>query len=120
MQFQTQYRVLKTSWGIAIDISGTLEETTTEESSMIISETHLSSVLREQLIMGLESILSDKETVRRKYTIDIQAVSFNFCDFQTDSLFWASRDWLAKALNIKVAEPEIIYDKVENKYFFNR
>lgn len=117
LEFQTKYRVLKTSWGIAIDITGLLLDTTADKNVLAVSEKGLTSDQKNQITLGLESILN-KIPADKKYNIDIQKVWFNPCDFQTEGLFWASRDWISKALDIKTSEPEISYDKTQNKYFF--
>ena len=118
LQFNTKYRVLKTSWGIAIDIEATFEEIASDKNILTFSEQSLTPNEKEQIIMGLEDLLSVSDLGNKKYTIDIQKVLFNPCDFQVEGLYWASRDWLSKALNIKTMEPEISFDKTSNKYFF--
>ena len=118
MQFNSKYRVLKTSWGIAIDIEATLDEVNSDKNILTISEQSLTPNEKEQIIMGLESVLTQSDLKNKSYTIDIRKVWFNPCDFQLEGLYWASRDWLFKALNIMTTEPEISFDKALNKYFF--
>jgi len=118
MEFQTKYRVLKTSWGIAIDLGGILEESNSGNNILIVSESTITADEKEQIISGLNSILTTALTTKKKYKVDINKIWFNYTDFQLDGLYWASRDWLTKALNINVKEPEISYDKSSNKYNF--
>ncbi len=118
MEFQTKYRVLKTSWGIAIDLTGILNENILDKNILTVSEKSLTPEEKEQIESGLNSVLIKIATSNKSYTIDIQKVWFNYTDFQIDGLYWASRDWLIKALNIKMEEPEITYDKTTNKYSF--
>ncbi len=87
LEFQTQYRILKTSWGIAIDISGTLKESLAGKNVLTISEKGVTPEEKEQLIQGLESVLTQMTVDSKKYNIDIQKIWFNPCDFQTDALF---------------------------------
>ena len=119
MEFQTKYRILKTSWGIAIDISGTVKESAADKNVLTISDRGVTPEEKEQTLQGLESVLTQITVDSRKYNIDIQKIWFNPCDFQTDALFWAGRDWISKALHLKSSEPEILYDRTLNQYSFN-
>jgi hypothetical protein len=118
MLFYTQYRVLKTSWGIAIDMEGVLEEISADKNTITISEKILIQNEKEQIETGLQSVFSEIANKDKKYTIEIQKVQFNYSDFQLDGLYWASRDWLSKALKTKISEPIVSYDKIFNKYLF--
>jgi hypothetical protein len=115
LRHYTKYRVLKTSWGIAIDFTGNIKEVNSSKTIITISDNSLAIAHKEQIELGFKSLSVEIADTNKTFYIDIQKVDFNLCDFQIDGLYWACREWLSKALNIRVTEPEIIYDKVGNK-----
>ena len=117
MQYFSKYRVLKSSWGIAINITGSIEEIISAENEFQVVGKSLTAADKAQIIQGLKS-LSDNFP-GKKYSICVQELNFNYCDFQIEALYWASRDWLSKALNIKVSDPEVFYNSKDRKYIFN-
>jgi hypothetical protein len=116
LQYFSKYRVLKSSWGIVIDIKGNIEEINSTENEFQIAEKSLTPAEKEQVKRALKSLSDNFHG--KKYSICLQEITFNDCDFQIEGLYWACRDWLSKALNIKVNDPEVTYNAKARKYIF--
>ncbi len=78
-QFTSKYRVLKTSWGIAIDIKGNITESQTGENYFIVSDNGLFPEENELVILGLQSLTSYFKN--KKYFVEIQEITLSLLDF---------------------------------------
>lgn len=53
-----------------------------------------------------------------KIHVDVQRVEFNYCDFQSEILFFLSASWLFQTVLDQELKFDWSYDKAANRYNF--
>lgn len=128
----SSYRIIKSQWGIAIDITGeiaSLENYKEKEFCIKIDEGLWIRILNavtceeEKLIYtGLKKI-SELIKLASPYKFDsliiFHAIEYNPCDYQTEGLIPAIYQWVSEALKIDTPNIEVRFNKNLNKYEFN-
>ncbi|WP_075343642.1 hypothetical protein [Tenacibaculum agarivorans] len=127
--FKHKFRVLKTTWGIAIDIGATFvkkEKGHSEDNYPISLDREIEidfSALKnipdfqkDFLIKGLKWVENhiDKSTV-----IKIHELSHNFTDYQNEGLFYAIAEWASLVFDFELPNYDVTFSKKDNKYLFN-
>lgn len=112
------FRVLQTSWGIAIDISGSVKEIESIDHTIVVSAS-IGEDVKNEIIKGLKSVLSEAFFSTKKFAVEIKKIEYSLVDFQFDALYWASRDWLSQTLKVDFAKPKVSYNASSNKYLFS-
>jgi hypothetical protein len=126
-----EYRFIKSSWGIAIDIAGNHEcfENQPSVGKMIapkiwleIVDDKLNESERNWIEKGLKTVdekILSKITGSKSILIKISEVSFNPCDYQPEGLFAAIIEWTSKEFDFEKPKINIEFDKKQNKYLIN-
>jgi hypothetical protein len=129
------YRLIKSSWGIAIDVTAECTSKSIfckkNESVVVDICPGLWGVIFDDRIPknevqfiweGLRHICKSiltKSPYKNDTLITIHSVEFNFCDYQPEGLAPAIIGWAANALGFDEPELNVVFDKKENKYKFN-
>ncbi len=126
-----KYIVLKSSWGIAIELD--MEE--------IVSSPILDTDIPvfEDVYLRIGASLNIKESIvtywsvkalndlRREISIEkkannlcyyIKTLDFSFTDFQEEGIYGAIVGWFSKFYGLKLVLPTVEYDKDINRYIF--
>lgn len=126
-----EYRFIKSSWGIAIDVAGNHEffENQPSIGKMImptiwleIVPANLSERERKLIEKGFKAVskkILSKITDSKFILINISEISFNPCDYQAEGLFTAIIEWASKEFNFEKPKISIEFDKNQNKYLIN-
>ncbi len=134
MESTYSYRIIKSSWGIAIDITADVLPLVGNERAAI----EVGQGLRLAVDPGLGLKLSQQEhqmlaaglrlteegmteIVQRDgpFVIQIDDISFNPTDYQEEGLAYALASWVAHHFNLSLALPPVHFSKQENRYIFN-
>jgi hypothetical protein len=134
MKSTYSYRIIKSSWGIAINITADVlpladgERTATKirQGLWLSVDPGLGLKLSQQehqmLAAGLRLIGEGMaEIVQRDgpLVIQIDDISFNPTDYQEEGLAYALASWVAHHFNLSLALPPVHFFKQENRYTFN-
>lgn len=130
INFESYFRLFKSSWGILIGIKGDIidDEISFVEKNIyhIVDEIYLELNIPLQnkyvhenktyLINGIKwvkNVFPDKKILLR-----INEVDLNFCNFQVEGLFFGVANWICKYYNMELPEYECRFNNEENKYYF--
>lgn len=126
------YSVLKSSWGIEIDIAGECTSMSNYVDNnacknldhglwIIVKDDILLDIELEYLYKGLKMV-SDSIISNSPYKSDtliiINSVSYCFCDYQEDGLVPAIIYWAASLFNFEAPKIEVSFNKEANRYEF--
>lgn len=125
-----KYRVLKSSWGIAIDIDLTaishedLETSEVEDIDSMVSfaildynfDRDLRPIIKEGIADILEFIYSKIST--KAICFLIHKIEYTPTDFQKEGLYYAIQDSIYAYFNESPLHHKIEFDKSANKYIF--
>ncbi|HEX9059664.1 MAG TPA: hypothetical protein VF941_05765 [Clostridia bacterium] len=131
--FNHTYRVIKSSWGIVIDVSGELTSISTYDNKSsckminsglwcIITDERLSETEKKYLYDGLEMVgkaIASNSSYKNETLIIINSVTYSFCDYQEEGLTAAIIQWAANAFNFEAPKINVAFNKEHNKYEFN-
>jgi hypothetical protein len=113
-----KFRVLKTSWGIAIDIDASFsfkDRKINEDIELDLSELDIPIFQQKYLFEGLKWI---QHFIKEPVIIVVHALKHNFTDYQDEALCFAFAEWASSAFNFKIPCYEVTYDREEYKYVF--
>lgn len=123
-----EFRILKISWGIAIDIDTRFTKkergkTTTNHLVSVEREIevdfsglkNITDIQKEFLVKGLQWV---EEYLDVSTIIKIHKLGYNLTDYQNEGLFYAIAEWASLAFNFQLPAYEVAFDKKENKYVF--
>jgi hypothetical protein len=127
-----EYRVLKSTWGIAIDIEATYKILKTEPeigqkiSSRIslnlqVNDYVLLDEEKDWIIKGLKVVCEEiySRINNSEYVlIIIHKIDYYPCDYQIDGLASAIIAWASQEFNFISPKIDIEFDKKANKYLF--
>lgn len=131
INYKHKYRVIKSSWGIAIDIDGAVMSITDFKDKDNCKEIYpgiwwfcemdplSQGEASHWLLKGLEILYNDilKYSPYKDGTlIIIKSYWFNMCDFQEEGLVAAIIEWVAKALNFDLPHIDVSFCKDTNRY----
>lgn len=123
-----KYKVLKTTWGISIEIIGEITDHSPDEKCCRVCNDlwcelpdRLDISEKEYIIKGLEMLCYDikRSFARSPTVIVIRRVNYNLCDHQEDALTAAVVDTVSKALCIDTVQVKVDFDRENNKYLFD-
>jgi hypothetical protein len=128
--YESYYRLFKTSWGILIGFAGNIRKDLGNKETNLIKINdflylklnipnqnkfiHDNRYLLENGILWVANILPDKTHV----IIEINKIDLNFCNFQIEGLFFGMSNWLCSYYNIDIPNYYSKYDKNTNSYLF--
>ena len=142
-----KYRMIKTSWGIAIDIYGRVCDYDVLGDNKIFLENVVKicdeiSILflpdknekvgpnesynqmhpddYHYLLEGLKKVSQDilRYTKYKNTLIIINRMEYNLCDFQEEGIVAGIMEWAAKAFGFESPKIEAIYQKEVNRYIY--
>jgi hypothetical protein len=124
-----KYRVLKSSWGIAIDVTARFDFSASPENAdsisdgihLVIDDQTLPNEYFELVETGV-NLMSDriKECdVEFPLCVRITELKFNPCDFQPCGIPWAVAGWITSELEISPPAVSIEFDKTANCYVYD-
>jgi hypothetical protein len=127
-----QYRVLKSSWGIAIDItaeaiplssfSGITLEITTALRLIVEKDAGVSSKDLGYLIKGLKLVADEISRTRKTdepLVIRIVNLCYSLCDYQEEGAACAIANWAALLFGFSAPEIPVFFNKEKNRYIFD-
>ena len=124
-----QYRVIKSSWGIAIDIGGEIVFATEAPfgAARVLDGIYVSvgpswvdDCQRRAIADGVKQMASSVRAACPRgevATARILDVSYNPCDYQAEAVPWAVAGWIAEALQAPPPEVSVEFDAKRNRYF---
>ena len=125
------YRLLKSSWGIRIAITGRTEdvhsapEDVTQRGRVSVQFSDAAAVLaddfRAEIVAGL-SMIEDEIVGARNgadVSVTVEDVKFNDADFQIEGLRVAMLRWAEQQFNLPEHPVEASFDRSLNRYFFS-
>ena len=128
--YKSSYRIIKSQWGIAIDITGeiTLFDKDKEKGYRKIDDglwIRIISILKceekEYIYTGLKDIsklIINASPYKNNTLIRIHAIDYNPCDYQIEGLIPAIYQWISGILTINTPKIETKFNKSLNKYEF--
>lgn len=128
ISFNHKYKVLKSTWGISIEIIGEITEYSCDKEYRQITCDYLCELPdylniseKEYIIKGLLFLHEDIKRILNcpQIVIIIRQVSYNVCDYQEDGLTAAIVDTISKSLCIDTVQINVDYDKNSNRYLFD-
>jgi len=129
---QADFKYIKASWGISIRIS-IAEQIVNEIASPLdkeivkISENfllsfgdvHVTQGGRRYLRKAIEDNLHILETVIRIQTIfTITSIEYAYSDYQDEGMYCVMINWLNNRFGLNIKLPEISFNSITNKYYF--
>jgi hypothetical protein len=125
-----EYRLIKSSWGIAIDIEASYVclKTPPTFGERISNNIWLTSNIKplslsesqfQWILKGLKLIsekITHKIDVKEHVLITISNIELNPSDYQIDGLALAIIGWTCQEFNISSPKLDIEFDKMNNKY----
>ncbi len=126
-----RYLVLKTSWGIAINLraqrvySKLKPEGANVVAERIYLDVHERMLSNEEvlwLVRGLKMVagnLAKKICDNRYVIVRIVEVEFNDCDFQAEGLADAIIRWSAEVFELDIPQAGVFFDKQAKRYVFD-
>ena len=127
-----KFRFIKSSWGIAIDITGThitLKNTPNSKYRKISSKIWLDLQSqninlneRKWIYKGLELVADNiisKINISDYVLITISKTDFNICDYQPDGLYCAVVCWASEEFDFLCPKINIEFDKKQNQYLID-
>lgn len=123
-----KFRLLgKTSWGIAIDISGNSSHHFSTTSSFIKINENLyfdadalpfsQKEYLEYLAAGLKWVSAHIDNTN-SLLITFETVRFNYADFQEEGLFFAAAGWASSHFGFVMPDYKFHFDHEKHKYIF--
>ena len=128
------YRVIKSSWGISIDIVGEYTSMSTYNDNdksfcqvvnsglwLIVKDNNLSKNELKYLIDGLKMVsdlITSKSLYKNDTLVIISSVSYSLCDYQEEGLTPAVIKWAANMFNFEAPRKLVSFNKETNKYEF--
>jgi hypothetical protein len=123
-------RILKSSWGIAIDLraravlaakpkAGAMR--VAERVQLDVSKVQLPDEDNEQLIRGLK-IMAAKIMAAQPHgyvVIEVDKVEYTPTDYQPEGLAAAMIGWAAEEFNLTQPDMDVYFDKAKNRYVFS-
>lgn len=106
------YRLLQSSWGIAIDMEATVEA---HDYAAIDYEMIAGRFTRRQLDCLRKGVSLSGQNVK----VCIKSIRYNPCDYQDEGLAMAVCDLICIARNIPKRKIEVHYDKEQGRYIYN-
>ena len=123
-----KYKVLKSTWGISIEIIGEITDNSfNKEYCQIFCDfgcelpDDLNISEKEHIIKGLAFLYEDIKNIldRPQIVIIIRQVNYNLCDYQEEGLTAAIVEAVSQALCIDTIQTDVVFDQKSNKYLFN-
>ena len=121
-----KYRLLKSSWGIAIDIDFDIinyvepdAHKITDMTYLRIKEENLEEEIVKALILGIKDISTQLDNKDESKTIVINKVIYNYAHFQIEGIYCAIQEGICKHIGISPPKVDVIFDKTKNKYIFS-
>ncbi len=127
----TTFRFLKSSWGIWAEMTCEdviLSDFNSDDRLFEISkQIYLSTTSRKMPEAGLKflcnAIYHNKvtiETIVPKITVlHVTNMELALCDYQDEGLYCVMIQWLNERYGLQIPQPDIVYNKVKNKYIFS-
>ncbi len=134
MKSVSTYKILKTSWGIWIQITASTKKLIYKDENLLeayqvspkifIRESpELNIYLNEDnlkfLIGGLKWVAKKiEESIETPILITFEHIQLMLNDFQKEGLFYSSAFWASEHFKFKMPEYKYSYNRLENKYEF--
>lgn len=125
------YRVLKSSWGISIelDMEEIKEPSILDSDLQVFDNVYLrvgdqmrikKSIVEYWSAKALNDLKNEINIVKKHKNICyyIKGVGFSFVDFQEEGIYCAILGWFAKFYDVNISLPEVEYDKYNKRYIF--
>jgi hypothetical protein len=125
------YKILKSSWGIWISITATIQYTQVRKGrpDLINRSTGLrfekaaiglSEIYRAALAAGWDKVAASAErSAGNEVRVIVEDVKFVDTDFQVEGLSVAMVRWAEKAFNLDTWPVEVSFDRSANRYDFD-
>ncbi len=115
------FKILKSSWGIWLQITGTSIPNDNKEHlfKVNLNKLNLFPEELEYINSGFEWIapIIEKKTLL-KSTIEITKIQMILTDYQKEGLFYGIVFWLSEHFNFEMPKFEYEFDRKMNKYVF--
>ena len=121
MTTTSTFRILKSSWGIWIQITGTSK--ITNEQTHTIKSAHpnfgLSPEESKFIEQGFKWITGKFDLAENTaYQVNIDNIQIADCDFQAEGLFYAIAFWVSEHFGFEMPQFRYSFNKEENRYEF--
>ena len=129
---KSSYRIIKSQWGIAIDIVGeitSLENCIANADSIKIDNglwikilCKLSYEEEQYIYSGFKSIselIINALPYKANTLVIIHAIEYSLCDYQIEGLIPAIYQWVSGILKINIPKVEVEFNKKLNRYEFD-
>ena len=129
---KSSYRVIKTQWGIAIDIIGEITSWDNYKEKVFCKKIDdglwvriLNTLTYDEenfVYAGLKAIsesINLASPYRFNSLIIFHAIEYNLCDYQPEGLIPAIYKWVSDTLKIDTPKIEARFNIASNKYEFN-
>ncbi|MDA6070852.1 hypothetical protein NJT12_14635 [Flavobacterium sp. AC] len=130
--YESYFRLFKSSWGILIGFKGEILEMS-EEFEMndlikindflylqlnISNENKYIHNNKTKLENGIQWV-SEIFPKQKKVLIKINEIDLNFCNFQIEGLFFGIASWICNYYKVEMPNYHSTFDKDSNKYLFS-
>ena len=122
------YRIIKSSWGVAIDITAEMTSVPIVGAKQVTDTIYLSmeapiglmSEERAYLVGGLRLVADQiHSTLNAPVMIRILELTFNHCDYQPEGLACAIAGWVAQEMGFEPPTIQVTFDRQLNQYQFD-
>lgn len=128
-----EYRFIKSSWGIAIDLVGNhkIVEEKPHNAKLITpriwlelqtAQSNLTEMEVDWIVKGLKAVsgkINSKTADSSFILINLTEITFNPCDYQQEGLLCAVIEWASNEFNFDTPEIKIEFDENKNRYLIN-
>jgi len=123
------YRVLKSSWGVAIDVDAEVREGAGRDALSVgpglwlrdaTARQQLSPAVLQMLALGLRPLVTPirRVTGGREQVVEVRALQYNDCDFQFEALAPAMYGWAVAEFGLTAPQVEVAFGGRERRYVF--
>ncbi len=126
----TKYRLLKSSWGISIDMTSSIEDKNnlptndlikiSDNIDLLVESKFDNDIVRKLLRLGILRVLENIEPKMpyENSVIVINDIQFPITDFQVEGIYGAMIQYLSNHFSFGSPEIRTSFDKTTNKYIF--
>lgn len=130
-----KYIILKSSWGICVNISAECKEITeiSDKSHKVCENLFVKFTDKplmqydfykgdmEYIIKGLKFVSKQiiENSLFENTLIEIYKLEYSLCDFQDEGITMVIMEWASKVFYFKMPEIEVNFNKSENRYIFD-
>lgn len=124
-----KYRILKSSWGIAIDIDLSIQEyiinnrnetTKISENIYLYDKKKLTKQCKNIIIKALKdyALIIRTNVPFPEIMVSLEGLEIILTDYQDEGLYFAVQECISEKIGVEKPEYEVFFEKELNKYVF--